>query len=275
MTKHTLTLELLATLLSTVVAYAQTAGLGSDVPSRKASVLRKSSTPARDLLLKRVAEVDWVEKSFEEILAWLRGEGNDKVNVVPRMNALNAEGIDADSLVTLRLSDTTVAEVLNEVLDQLSEEGQLAYRADRNMLRISTKADFGRHLEVKVYDVTDLMFRIPDMGRSAPTIDLEAASRAGGSGGGGGGQSVFSGGSSGQTEELEEEEGDVTERLEALRDMIYATIEPESWATGTGDAAAGVTGGLGTIQIFNARALVVRNTIEVHEKIGGSFVRER
>ena len=41
--------------------------------------------------------------------------------VVARWSALGVESVDADSLVTLKLSHLTVAEVLNEVLDELSE----------------------------------------------------------------------------------------------------------------------------------------------------------
>ncbi|UCE58496.1 MAG: hypothetical protein JSU63_13760 [Phycisphaerales bacterium] len=270
MMRYTWTLGLAVLFCASAAASAQTVGTRSaGKPGRKASVLRTTKTPVRDLMRKRVDKVEWVEKSFEEILAWVRGQADDKVNVVPRWNALNGEGVDVDSPVTLTLIDTTVAEVLNEALVQLSEEDALAYRGEGNMLRISTKEDFGRKLETKFYDVTDILFRIPDMGRSAPTIDLEAASRAGGSSGGsGGGQSVFGGASSGQTEELEEEEADVEERLEDLRDTIYAVIEPESWNSEDG-------GGVGTIQIFNQRALIIRNTIEVHEKIGGFFAYDR
>ena len=224
---------------------------------------KASSSPIRALLRKRVEKVDWVETTFEEVLDWLGEQAAERVNILPRWNALNAEGVDRDSLITLKLKHTMVAEVLDEVLDQLSEDGQLRYRGERNMLKISTKSDFGRKMEVRVYDVTDILFRIPDMGRSAPTVDLDAASRSGGSGGGGGGgRSIFKGAST-STEELEEEEQDVEERMEQMKEMIQAMIAPESWEE-TG-------GGRGRIEIYGQRFLVVRNTVEVHELFTGYF----
>ncbi|MHC4696392.1 MAG: hypothetical protein ACYTFA_06595 [Planctomycetota bacterium] len=263
---------LAAVLSFSASAEGQTAGSLSDkfarVTAKRASSTRKAAMPVRTLLRKRVDKVEWVEITFEEVLDWLRGLADDNVNIVPGWNALNAEGVDTDSPVTLQLRDTTVAEVMNEVLGQLSEDDQLLYRGERNMLRISTKDDFGRKLEVKVYDVTDILFKIPDMGQNAPMIDLQQASRSGGSrGGGGGGRGVFSGGSSGQTEELEQEDEELEERLEELRDMLYRVVAPESWAD--------EGGGPGTIDIFNNRFLVVRNTIEVHELLNGYFEYSR
>lgn len=235
--------------------------------AQHAARTRKPAMPVRRLLRKHVDKVDWVEVTFEEVLEWLRGMADDNVNIVPRWPALNAVGVDTDSPVTLKLKDITVAEVLNEVMGLLSEDDQLLYRGERNVLRISSKDDFDRKLEVKVYDLTDILFYIPDMGRSAPLVDLQAASRAGGSGGGGGGggRGVFRGGSSGQSEELEQDQSELEERLEKLRDIIYQVIEPESWIEG---------GGTGTIEIYSGRSLIVRNTIEVHEQLGGAFARD-
>lgn len=250
-------------------AMGQTSGtLSSRVAraaARHAAGMRKSTMPVRGLLRKHVDKVDWVEVTFEEVLEWLRGMADDNVNIVPRWTALNAVGVDTDSPVTLKLKDITVAVVLNEVMGLLSEDDQLLYRGERNMLRISSKDDFNRKLEVKVYDVTDILFDIPDMGESAPLVDLQQASRGGG-GGGGGSRGVFRGGSSGQSEELEQEESDLEEWLEELRDLIFQVIEPEAWIEG---------GGAGTIEIFNDRALIVRTTIEVHEQLGGMFERDR
>ncbi len=251
-------------------AMGQTSGtLSSRVAraaARHAAGTRKSAMPVRALLRKHVEKVDWVEVTFEEVLEWLRGIADDNVNIVPRWTALNAVGVDTDSPVTLNLKDITVAEVLNEVMGLLSEDDQLLYRGERNVLRISSKDDFSRKLEVKVYDVTDILFDIPDMGQSAPLVDLQQASRSSGGGSGGSGQSVFRGGSSGQSEELEQEKDDLEEWLLELRDMLYLVIEPETWIEG---------GGTGTIEVYNGRSLIVRNTIEVHEQIGGLFVYDR
>lgn len=231
-----------------------------------ARMLPPTSAAAVALLKKRVEEVDWVETPLEEVVSWLRDESEDQVNVVARWSALGVESVDADSLVTLKLRRLTVAEVLNEVLDELSEDGALTYHAIGNTLKISTRADFDRKLYVRVYDVTDLLMRVEDFGQSAPQIDLQNQQRSGGGGGGGGGgQSVFQGGSS-QEQKLGGQQADqeLLERLTDLSTMITSTIAPQSWQT------SGNAGAPGQITPYN-RSLIVLNTIEVHENITGLF----
>lgn len=231
-----------------------------DLPMRA----RLGSNAARTVLRKPVDEVDWDERTFEEVIDWLKGLTDNKVNIVPRWGPLSIIGVDRDTPVTLQLRNITVAEILDEALDQLSEEGELTYHAVGNTLKFSSKPDFDRKLYRRVYEVTDILFQAPDFARSAPTIDLEQAARAGGrSGGGGGGQSPFSGGGGGSSsEDLEQEESEVEERIEDLRTLIMDVVLPETWE----DA-----GGPGRIRIFDNRYLIVLATVEVHEQLGGYF----
>lgn len=146
------------------------------------------SNSAQQLLRKQVDAVDWVDKPFEEVLQWLKDQGENRVNVVPRWNPLGIESVARDTFVTLQLNNTIVGDVLNETMQQLSPDGALRYRASGNTLVISTRADVERQLYVRIYDATDLLMRVPDFGRSAPQIDLQqAGQRSGGGGGGGGG----------------------------------------------------------------------------------------
>ncbi len=253
------------------VAVSQTA-LAQSSPSSRNSLARagasgvsqrQSQTVAWDLLRKPIEKVDWVESTFEEVISWLTEEGEENVNILPRWTALSQESVTRDTLVTLQIRDSSVSEILDETLDQVCVSGQCTYRAVGNKIRISTKTDFGRKLEVRTYDVLDLLFLFPDLGRNAPTIDLQAASRQGGSsGGGGGGQSVFGGGSSNSQQDLQLEDEEMEQELNDLIATIQAVIEPTTWKA---------VGGAGDIQTFSNRVLVVRNTIEVHEKIAGAF----
>ena len=222
---------------------------------------RASSNSAIRLLRKSVESVDWLDTPFEEVISWLKDESEGRVNIVPRWGQLSVESVDRDTLVSLQLNNGTVAEVLIETLEHIAPGGELRFRAVGNNLKISTRTDFDRKMYVRVYDVTDILTKVPDFGQTAPNIDLQQQT---GGGGGGGGQSVFQGGSQGGQEATgEQAEQELEERLGELRDLIQAAIEPTTWATAT-------TGGQGTIQIFN-RMLIVRNTIEVHEAIGGYF----
>jgi hypothetical protein len=244
---------------------------GADL--RSLAVSRPAQNAASNLLRSRVESVDWIDKPFEEIIEWLKGENDGQVNIIPRWIALNVESVDRDTPVNLQLNSTTIAEVLNEVLDQLSPDGQLGYRAIGSTLRISTRDDFDRKMYLRIYDATDILFKVPNFGEEAPNIDLQNTNSGGGGGGGGGGQSVFqgAGGQGGSQEDSgEQAEQDLRERLEELRELIEQTISPETWDTGTGQAQIG---GRGRIRVFN-RSLVIFNTIEVHEMISGQFMFE-
>lgn len=227
---------------------------------------KQEADTAAALLDKHVDSVDWVEITFEEVIDWLRDLSEGGVNVVPRWSALGVDSVTPESLITLKLSNLTVAEVMNEVLGQLSEDNTLGYQASRNNLRISTKGDFNRRMYVRVYDVTDILFRVYDFGEEAPQIDLQQAGKGSSGGGGGSSQSVFSGASSSGSSRQQggkQAEEELRKQLEDLKTLIQNAIEPSSWAI------AG-TGGQGTIEIFH-RSLVVYATIDVHERIAGAF----
>ncbi len=224
-----------------------------------------SSSAAFAMLRRPVESVDWDETPFEDVVDWVKDMSDGQVNVILRWGPLANESVDRDSPVTLQLMNTTVAEVLNEVMEQLSEDGELRYHGIGNKLKISTRSDFDRKMYRRLYDVNDILFRVPNLGEGAPMIDLQQTTAGGGSGGGGG-QSIFSGsgGGSGQEEAGEQAEEKLQETLEELRELIEQTIAPETWST---DQEAG---GRGRIRIFN-RSIIVYNTIEVHEMIAGRF----
>ena len=233
-----------------------------------------SREAAADLLRQRVASVDWKDATFEEVLDWVKDQGEGRVNLVPKWGPLGIESITRENPINLQLNNTNIADVLNEVTAQLSEDGQVQYRAIGNKLTISTKQDFGRTLYVRVYDITDMLFQVPNFGQGAPQINLTQAGKTGGSGGGGG-QSVFQGGG-GQGQQQGSQGGPQEEqqnllRLNQLRDLIEETIAPETWdTTGSPGGAAAGGGGRGRIRV-TGHSLVVLNTIEVHEMIAGAF----
>lgn len=246
-----------------MTAQAQTSPEGPTTAEVSSAISRSKATrnAALSTLRKRVERVEWNEMNFEFVLDWLREQSGGSMNVVAATNALGVAGVEAETPVTLSLRNTTVAEVLDETLQQVSQDGNVRYRAIGNTLRISTTADFNRKLFVRVYDVTDLLFKIPDFD-DAPEIDLSQAQQSTG-GGGAGGQSppVFSGAGGGGAGEEEETEEELQERLEELRLLIEETLEPTFWDTG---------GGPGSIRAYN-KLLVIRASVEVHEEIAGFF----
>jgi len=263
---------------SSLVALGQQPAKPTDEQAKVMILVSSSSSSALSLLRKRVDAVNWTDKPFEEVLDWLRDIGEGRVNIVPKWKPLNAEGVTPESpLVTLKLNNTTVAEVLNETLDQLSEDGEIRYRGIDNKLTISTRADFERKHYLRVYNITNLIFRVPDFGQGAPAIDLnKTKGSGGGGGGGGGGQSVFGGGSGGGQaggQNIETEQT-IKQRLVEIKQLIERTIAPETWdLTGAGSASQAAGAGRGRIEVYE-RSLVISNTIEVHEEIAGLFLIE-
>ena len=235
---------------------------GSSFAGVAARGKRASASPVDLLLRKRVESVDWDEATFEEVLDWLDDESEGKVNVIPRWNALELEDVNRDRIVTLKLKNVTIAEVLTELLDQLSETGEVTFRGSRNALRISTRQDFNRKLELRIYDVTDILFRNPDFSESAPEIDLQQQT-GGAQGGSSGGEPIFRSSGGQSSEELGQEgENDPEKILEDLVTLIQEAVAPETWEE---------AGGRGRVKGFNKRQLVVLNSVEVHEMIAGYF----
>ena len=257
-------------LLEPLVAQSRAGGVVSSKPlpmSRNRLVESgRKMNPIRALLLKKVEQVSWDEATFEEVLEWLRAQSTShgRVNVVVRWRALEAESIDRESVVSLEMKGTTVASIFNEVLDQLSDLEPLTYIGVGNMLKISTQIDFDRKLYSRTYDIQDIFVEIKNF-RGAPKIDLQQQQQSGGGGGGSGGQarvqSIFGqgGGGGGGNDDDDEEEDD--EREDELLEKLRLVVAPDSWE----DA-----GGFGRMTIIN-RQLIVLNTLEVHEKLGGSF----
>lgn len=223
--------------------------------------------PIRALLLKRVDRVSWEETQFSDVLDWLKTQSTEhgKVNVVVRWAALGVESITPDSEVTLEMEGATVKDILDEVLDGLSDLDPLTYVGKNNILKISTKSDFDRKLFVRTYDIADILFTVRNY-RGSPQIDLQNQQQSGGGGGGSQGQarvqSVFGGqGGGGNDDDDDDEDEDDDERAEEIMEWIQTIVEPESWVE---------AGGLGAMRVMN-KQLTVYNTLTVHEILGGPF----
>ncbi len=171
-------------------------------PSRDASFLNtvRSETPRKrshtrsvhPLLNKRVEAVRWDEVPFIDVIDWLKDQTprGATVNVIVRWRALLAENIDEETTVTLEMRDSTVKEILEEVLDQLSDLEPLRYMGVCKNLRISTKADFDRQPFTRVYDISYLLLVIPTFDYFAfPDLPQTLGGGGGGIGGGSGGSS--------------------------------------------------------------------------------------
>ena len=216
-----------------------------------------------DFLNQRIPEVSFDGAPFEQVVSFI--ENYTQTNVVVRWQTLEDMGIDRDKPISISVKNLRVSQVLwMMMIEAGGSDVKLAYRASGNLLVLSTAEDLGQEMLLRVYDVSDLLVRVPRFTNS-PRIDLTQISQTAG---GGGGQSIFGGssGSGGQDDDDNQSSNNQENDEEAQRlvDLITSTVEPNSWE---------VNGGLGSIRAFG-RQLVVRNNILVQQQLGGAVLEE-
>ncbi len=211
-----------------------------------------------DILNQRIPEVEFVNQPLDSVIEWL-GELT-QLNIVVRWQTLADAGIERDTPISIKVRNLRLSQVLWLIMNEVGRgDIELAYRASGSLLVFSTADDLGKELVTKVYDVSDLLITIPRAQR--PMFDVTQGMGQTGSGGGGG-SGLFGQGSQNQQqqEDPNAQSGAATAAMQRLIDLITDTVEPDSWAS--------KGGGNGTIHAFG-RLLVVRNTILVHQRLGG------
>ncbi len=257
-----------------------------------------------------VEMVSWEDEVLEDLVNdFYKGEhGLDNLIFAWKVIENSGANVDLSSVVNLSLTDTTVGELLDLMLEQLSAEAdndadRLTYHIIGGLVKVSTKGDFDRRLYTKTYEVEYLYAHRP-FWADAPEIRVEQTNSGGGQGGGGrggggggrggggcvgrggggggrgGGGSIFGGGGSGGGGGgsgggggggrgggggggggggLIDFEQEREERQEKLVELLQK-VRPETW-----DPA-----GPGAITAFGDK-LVITQTLEMHEVIGGRF----
>ncbi|MCZ6817228.1 MAG: hypothetical protein O7F76_11130 [Planctomycetota bacterium] len=207
---------------------------------------------ARKVLKTVVDNAEFDDLPFTDFVDWLGRQ--TKANVVVRWKRLEAEGVERDIPIFLKRKNIKMSKLLRLVLDQVTEDlpdVQLAFRADGNVLTISTRKDLNAKLVVRTYDVQDLLLYVPNFqGRG---VDLDGIGR-------GGARGVQRSGD-GNGGEIKDPYAGLDARTRKLIMVITTTIEPDSWR---------INGGKGTIRFFQGK-LVIRNNLDVHRKLAGAL----
>jgi hypothetical protein len=227
--------------------------------------------PAAMLLHRRVPEISLDEAPLSEVLELLASLSHPKypVNILPRWRVLAAEGIDGDTPITARLRNATVAEVLSEVLEQISGLDPITYVGSGNKLRITTRSNLRRKLITRSYVIADILAyarftRVQPRMIIGPQVSF-------------GGATVTQGGTGALTQtidlgtnfyggrndnERDDDAGDDEDFVQRIIDAIQMTIEPDTWS---------INGGRGTLTVIDG-VLTVRNSADVHAQLGGPFL---
>lgn len=166
-------------------------------------------------------------------------------------------GLDPERPTTLAVKDLPAIAVLERLLERTADDfgGNAWQMTESGEIEIGPKSVLNRTTTLKIYDVRDMLFQIPDF-TNVPQLDLEQVLSQTGAGGGGGG------GGGGVIEEFEPEASGPSERelAERLESIITANIESEQWTANGGDAA--------TITLHDG-ALLVRAPDYIHRQLGG------
>ena len=224
-------------------------------------VKRARSTLA--LLNSRVPEVSFEEQPLEDVMNWI-GDMTG-VNVVVRWETLEDNGIERDKPISVRVRNLPLSQVLWFVMNAAGgSDIKLAYRATADLIVLSLDEDLGKDMIVKVYDVSDMLVRVPRFTNAAKLNPAEAlnqvgqnAGRGGGGGGGGrgGGSQLFDD----DEDEEDDEDDDGAGDMQRLIQVIVDTVEPDTW---------NVNGGTGSVTPLRGQ-IIVRNSILVHQLLGG------
>ncbi len=228
------------------------------------------------LLDTRVRVVEFDSLPLVDVLAWFKQQG--LTHVIVRWKAIERDGaIDRHTPITLSLQGATLGEVLDLVLEQASDNAvldqqRLTYHIFNGLLKLSTREDFDRQLYTRAYVVEDLLYPLTinellpylQIGQQfAYVAELDPVVASGAVAQRPIIDVVDSGSFFGPGDPADGRPDFAAEREARLNQLIalIKTIQPLTWDG---------NGGRGTIATFSDK-LVVTQTIEMHETIGGTF----
>ncbi len=251
-------------LLSVCVAVLLAAGPVSPRPQSKVMLHRTLTTTDMSVEYHEIPARD-VFKHFQTVLGipFVGRYSDDKVG----------HGIDAETPISLAVTDTPALVVLELVLDQCEEFEPCTWQLRRGYVEVGTKERLSAPAaqEIRLYPIRDLMMIAPNFA-NAPILDLATAlnqTSAGGGGGsgsggfGGGGSGSGGGSNSGGSIISPPGEGPLRiadfEFVLQLMDLIQGAVEPDSWEAG---------GGTATMKYLSGN-LIIRAPGFIHRRLGG------
>lgn len=222
--------------------------------SARAASETEADRAARLKLRNRIPKLDFTNLEFKDVIEFFRTASNANFHV--NWAALTAAGVDRSTPVNLSLTDVTVEKALQLVLQDLSTTTRVTFIIEDGVVKVSTRDDLAKTPIVRVYDIRDLIVRVPNF--AGPVIDLSSSfQNGGGNNTGGGGSNPFGGGNNGNCGAGEDNMITRTELVTQITDTITKTIDKDSWAP---------AGTIGSIRELGG-TLVVTQTAENHSAL--------
>ncbi len=219
--------------------------------SGKSDVNRSPTRHLNSTIIEPVA-LDSV-KARDAFTWWSNTTG---IPLVINWRELEASGVDPDTRIDLNLRSAPAASVLALLLKQITFDQPLMYETTSLYIRILSKAQADKETVTLVYDIKDLIVKIPSF-TNAPSFDLnDALSNTSSGGSSGGAQSsttLF-----GEGTEKEEVKSDA-EKGEEIASLIREMIEPSIWQELGGQHSS--------VRYFHGR-LIIKAPRYVHAQIG-------
>ena len=196
------------------------------------------------------------------------------IPLVVHWPALEAEGVDPESEVSLSLRGVPAGVLLKLILNQFAVDVKFIIERTPWYVEVLTREHALRNPVIRIYDINDLLHEVPNFDR-APSFDLsEALSNTNSGGGGGGRNSGGSGGGGnsgsngifGDTDRDDErrERPSRADRAGDIMQLLRDTIEPDIWIENGGQYCS--------IRYYDGR-LIVNAPLYVHRLIGAPAVR--
>ncbi len=210
----------------------------------------------REALMKlrnKVPRLDFAESPLQDVLSFLRDTTG--ANIVTNWPALTAAGVDRTTKITLRLINVSAETALQKVLEQAGgATAVLTYVVDHGVITISTKDDLSKKTLTRVYDISDLIVRVPNF--SSPRINLASntGNNAGGAGGGIFGNTSTNTGNAGNEENIPTKQ----EIINNIKNMITEQVDRDTWVVNGGT--------IGTLSELGGQ-LVVTQTSDAQDKL--------
>lgn len=282
-TVRSVTCSCIGILLLNTAAFGQAAPQAGE-KGKTQPAPRKQTRNAAAMLSARLPDVNFQEAPLEDVVNWMRD--SLQVNILVRWQELEFVGVERTKPISLDVRNLRAGQVLSIVLEQAAGvDARLAYRADRDVITITSARDLDAGMFVKVYEVGDVIFEPlrepylsvarehdfvetvqPVVAAGAVAVQPVVRKLRSGVTLNGPTTGAFPNPGEGLNygNDPEQQDNDNGGRERAMRELINvitSTIEPEAWD---------VNGGRASIRSFRSM-LVVRASPLVHQQIGGAL----
>jgi hypothetical protein len=238
--------------ISDTAATAQSSTSSDDAETRRAK--RETLT-----LLSKPVTLEVEDQPIADLFSFIADVTGAEIEPVYINDDLDTVGIDPETEITVKVKEIPALVVLERILlrAQRSEASGEEYTwqfTDYGSIECGPKSRLNENSRVELYDVSDLLYLVPNFD-NAPEFDLQSAIQQGGQGGGGSSTSPFSGGN--------QDPQDITsfaDRAEALEQLIISTVEPDQWVDLGGDG--------GSISLYN-QSFIITAPDYIHRQIAG------